>query len=204
MQNLFFVCVYALFKKYHLFIDTYHMANKKQLKKVTPRAPVISISSLTKKESEHLLRTILWDFFSITRHLDKIRTYWGGMIGITGPQWNILMAIDHLDEGKGVSVGEIANKLHVNSTFVTAQTKIMENFGHLQRLTSESDRRVILVSLTQSSINELNGFYKQRKQVNGMVFGNFSAREFRRLADQIEGIRVRVEQALDELDSDIR
>ncbi len=37
-----------------------------------------------------------------------------------------------------------------------------------------------------------------------MVFGGFSAREFRRLVDQIEGIRVRVERSLDELDSDMK
>ncbi len=37
-----------------------------------------------------------------------------------------------------------------------------------------------------------------------MVFGHFSAREFRRLADQIEGIRIRVEHSLDELDSDMK
>ena len=180
------------------------MANKKQLNKFKPRTPVISIPSLTNQESDYLLRTILWDFFSITRHLDKIRTCWGGMIDITGPQWNILMAIDHLDEGGGVSVGEIANKLHVNSTFVTAQSKIMEKSGHLRRVTSKSDRRVVLVSLRQSTINKLDGFYKQRKQVNGMVFGGFSAKEFRRLVDQIEGIRIRVERSLDELDSDMK
>jgi len=81
------------------------------------------------------------------------------MIGITGPQWNILMAIDHLDEGGGVSMGEIANKLHVNSTFVTAQSKIMEKSGHLRRVTSNSDRRIVLVSLRQTTINKLNGVW---------------------------------------------
>ncbi|MCH7696350.1 MAG: MarR family transcriptional regulator [Proteobacteria bacterium] len=95
------------------------------------------------------------------------------MIGITGPQWNILMAIDHLDEGGGVSVIEIANKLHVNSTFVIAQSKIMGKSGHLRRVTAKSDHRIVLVSLRQTTINKLNGFYKQRKQVNKMVFGHF-------------------------------
>lgn len=180
------------------------MAKKKRSNKFKPRAPVISIASLTNHESDYLLRTVLWDFFSITRHLDKIRTCWGGKIGITGPQWNILMAVDHLDEGEGVSVGEIANKLHVNSTFVTAQSKIMEKSGHLRRVNSKSDRRVVLVSLRQSTINKLDGFYKQRKQVNGMVFGDFSARELRRLVDQIEVIRTRVEHSLDELGSDMK
>ncbi|MFQ5661206.1 MAG: MarR family winged helix-turn-helix transcriptional regulator [Gammaproteobacteria bacterium] len=179
------------------------MANKKRARKAKPRSPVITIPSMSNQESDRLLRTILWDFFSISNHMGRIRTYWASLTGITGPQWNILMAVDHLDKGVGVPVGEIANKLHVKSTFVTAQSKLMEKTGHLRRIQSKSDRRVVLLSLTPATITRLNGFHKNRQRVNGMVFGEFSAQEFRYLVEQMEGIRFRVERALALLKSEI-
>jgi len=101
------------------------MAKKKKPSTLKPKSPVISIPDLPVNESDVLMRTLLWDFFSITNHLSNIRTIWADMTGITGPQWNIIMALDYLDEGEGVPVGEIANRLHVKSTFVTAQSKLI-------------------------------------------------------------------------------
>ena len=109
------------------------------------------------------------------------------------------MALDYLDEGEGVPVGEIANRLHVKSTFVTAQSKLMEKSGHLYRIPSKQDKRIVLLSLTPQAINNINTFYEKRRYINQMIFGEFSGQEFQYLVQQIEGIRVRTERALVEL-----
>ena len=175
------------------------MARKSKTSTLKLKSPVISIPDLPVSESDVLMRTLLWDFFSITNHLSNIRTIWADMTGITGPQWNIIMALDYLDEGEGVPVGEIANRLHVKSTFVTAQSKLMEQSGHLYRIPSKQDKRIVLLSLTPQAINSINTFYEKRRYINQMIFGEFSGQEFHHLVQQIEGIRVRTERALVEL-----
>ena len=173
------------------------MARKKA--ELKPHPPIISIPQLGSDEAGRLLLTLIWDLFSIGSHLGNIRTIWAGMAGITGPQWNILTATDYLDEGEGVSVGEIANKLHVKSTFVTAQSKLMERSGHLRRRPSQKDKRIVLLSLTPQAIHKVNAFYDIRRRVDQTMFGEFSGQDFQLLVQQVEAIRTRAEQALLEL-----
>src|SRR5258708_26144033 len=69
-----------------------------------------------------LSHQIIWDLVSISNHLEEMRRCWARLFGISGPQWLILMAINDLDQGSGVSVGEVSAKVHAVSTFVTKQT----------------------------------------------------------------------------------
>ncbi len=171
----------------------------KKKSELKPHPPIISIPGLSSDEAGQLLLTLIWDFFSIASHLGSIRTLWAGMAGITGPQWNILTATDYLDAGEGVSVGEIANKLHVKSTFVTAQSKLMEKSGHLRRRPSQKDKRIVLLSLTPQAIDKANAFYDIRRRMDQTMFGEFSGQEFQQLVKQVEAIRTRTERALLEL-----
>ena len=173
------------------------MAKKKS--KLKPNPAIISIAGLPSDEAGRLLLTLIWDLFSIASHLGSIRTIWAGMAGITGPQWNILTATDYLDEGDGVSVGEIANKLHVKSTFVTAQSKLMEKSGHLRRQPSRKDKRIVLLSLTPKAIHRVNAFYDIRRHMDQRMFGEFSGQDFQWLVKQVEAIRTQAERALLEL-----
>ena len=171
--------------------------------KLKPHPAIISIPDLSSDEAGRLLLTLIWDFFSIASHLGNIRSIWAGMAGITGPQWNILTATDYLDEGEGVPVGEIANKLHVKSTFVTAQSKLMEKSGHLRRRASQRDKRIVLLSLTPQAIHKVNAFYDIRRRMDQTMFGEFSGQEFQLLVKQVEAIRTRAERGLLELKNGI-
>lgn len=105
------------------------------------------------------------------------------------------MAIDYLDKGQGVPVGAVAEKLHVKPTFVTTETMHLELSGHVRRVPSATDRRVVLLSLTDKTVKTINGFADQRQKVNDAIFGSFTAGEFRIFVRQIEGIRRELESA---------
>ena len=184
-------------------IDTFEAPNtlSSMDEKTKPKPPIISIPGLSSGEAGNLLLTLIWDLFSIGSRLKNIRNLWAGMADITGPQWNILTATDYLDTGDGVSVGEIANKLHVKSTFVTAQSKLMESGGHLHRRMSRKDKRIVLLSLTPQAIDKVNAFYDIRRRTDQMMFGAFSGEEFQQLVKQVEAIRDNAERALIQLNS---
>ncbi len=81
-----------------------------------------------------LVREFVWDVISINVHLEEIRSIWARNLGITSPQWLILMAVNDLDRGKGASVRAVSTKLHVDPSFVTTQTKSLEKNGFVRRI----------------------------------------------------------------------
>ncbi len=76
-------------------------------------------------------------------------------LGISGPQWMILMALSDMDKGDGVPVNVVSKKLHVDSSFVTTQSKLLEKKGFLRRKTSTEDARIVQMSLTDKTYKHL-------------------------------------------------
>ena len=65
-------------------------------------------------EKEEIVRRFLWDIAAVNIHLDEIRQFWARILGISGPQWMILMAVSDLDKGDGVPVKDVSAMLHVD------------------------------------------------------------------------------------------
>ena len=65
----------------------------------------------------------------ISVHLQEIRSFWAKAIGISGPQWMILTALADLDRGEGVPVNIVSKTLFVDPSFVTTQSKMLEEKG---------------------------------------------------------------------------
>ncbi len=95
---------------------------------------------LSRNKDYPLFRQIIWDIVSINSNLEEMRRHWARKFGVSGPQWMILMAINDLDQGEGVPVGEVSAKIHAVSTFVTTQTKLLEQRGLLSRVSSTARR----------------------------------------------------------------
>jgi len=110
--------------------------------------------------NEETVRRFLWDIAAVNIHLDEIRQFWARILGISGPQWMILMAVSDLDKGDGVPVKDVSAMLHVDSSFVTTQSKILEKNGFVRRVPSRDDARVgaDVPSPTQSLQADRQGF----------------------------------------------
>src|SRR3982074_3916112 len=83
-------------------------------------------------------RRFAWEIVSINVDLQEIRYFWAKALGISGPQWMILMALADLDQGEGVPVKVVSKMLHVDPSFVTTQSKMLEKKGFMRRKTSEA------------------------------------------------------------------
>ena len=87
------------------------------------------------------IRRLTWVIASISVHLEELRYFWGKALGISGPQWMILMALAEIDQDDGVPVNVVSKKLHVDSSFVTTQSKLLEKKGFIRRKTSTDGRQ---------------------------------------------------------------
>ncbi|MET4037114.1 MULTISPECIES: MarR family transcriptional regulator [unclassified Bradyrhizobium] len=112
----------------------------------------------------------IWNIVEIHSQLEEIHKGWAEMMGISEPQWLILMAIDEIDEGRGVSGIAVANKLRIHPAFVTNQTKKLEEKGLLSRVTSPDDARFLQISLTEKAGGEIANLSNKRLALNLTMF----------------------------------
>jgi DNA-binding MarR family transcriptional regulator len=141
------------------------------------------------------INRFIWSAFSLSNHLHEIRQEWAKQLGVSGPQWLILFAIMSDDNGNGVPVGRLAEKLHVKSTFVTAQTKLLEERGMVVRTVSPADRRVTLLSVATETQDIINAGTAERNSVHRYIFGGLTEVQFTNLVSAMELIEDRAGQA---------
>jgi DNA-binding MarR family transcriptional regulator len=138
-------------------------------------------------------RQIIWDIVAINDYLQEMRRRWAAIIGVTGPQWLILMAINDLDNGDGVPVGEVSAKIHAVSTFVTTQTKLLEKRGLLERIPSTADARVVLMSLSDRAKREISTFFTRWGDFHDYIFADFDDRALLEMTRRLGNIKLRTE-----------
>lgn len=123
-----------------------------------------------KEQTDKAVRDFIWNIVEIHSQLEEIHKGWAQLLGITEPQWLILMAIDELDEGRGVSGIAVANKLRIHPAFVTNQTKRLETLEFLTRVPSPDDGRYVQMSLTQKARSEIAKLSIKRQGLNATLF----------------------------------
>jgi DNA-binding MarR family transcriptional regulator len=87
--------------------------------------------------------------------LEELRSSWAKVLGIHGPQWMIVMALQRLDQGEGASVQAVADMLQTNPTFVTSQSRFLEDKGLIRRKASGEDAGAVMLSLTEEAHRHL-------------------------------------------------
>jgi MarR family transcriptional regulator, organic hydroperoxide resistance regulator len=145
---------------------------------------------------------VIWDFVSISNNLEDIRRSWAKLFGISGSQWLILMAIGDLDKGNGVSVGEVSDKIHAVSTFVTTQTKILERLGLIHRVTSTTDARVVLMSLSETARQKIAALTPRWQALHAYIFSDFDAAALNDVKAKLEILKRRTKVAMQRVAED--
>lgn len=146
-------------------------------------------------KNQEIVRQFVWDIASINVHLDEIRHFWAKELGIRGPQWMILMAIGDLDRGKGVAVKDVSAMLHVDPSFVTTQSKMLEKNGFMRRIPSSEDARVVLMSLSDKASKKIATLSSRREVLSEFVFAGFDDHALRDITDQLAALKKRLEKA---------
>lgn len=140
-------------------------------------------------------RRFAWEVASIDVYLQEIRSFWARTLGISGPQWLILMAVKDLDQGEGASVKAVSAQLHVDPSFVTTNSKLLEKRGFLRRKTSREDARVVLMSLTDKAAKHITELEARQNELDDFIFAEFSEQELEALVARLGGLKARLEKA---------
>ena len=167
--------------------------SKRSVGQIGP-AKATGLDSATGKNQD-AIRRLTWVIAAISVHLEELRYYWAKTLGISGPQWMILMALADMDQDDGVPVNVVSKKLHVDSSFVTTQSKLLEKKGFVRRKPSTEDARIVQMSLTDKTYKHLAGLAAQQEALNDFIFAELGNRELEEITDKLAALQIRLEKA---------
>jgi DNA-binding MarR family transcriptional regulator len=146
-------------------------------------------------KNQDIIRRFTWVIASMNVHLEELRYFWAKTLGISGPQWLILMALADMDQDDGVPVNAVSKKLHVDSSFITTQSKLLEKKGFLRRKSSAADARIVQMSLTDKAYKHLAALAAQQEALNDFIFAELNDQQLAELNDKLSALEGRLEKA---------
>lgn len=153
--------------------------------------------------NQDAVRRFTWAIAAISVHLEELRYFWAKKLGISGPQWMILMALADMDQAEGVPVNAVSKRLHVDSSFVTTQSKLLEKKGFVRRKSSSEDARIVQMSLTDKTYKHLANLAAQQEELNAFIFAEFDGRALEEFTDKLVALQRRLEKACMKVTLDI-
>jgi MarR family transcriptional regulator, organic hydroperoxide resistance regulator len=144
--------------------------------------PTVSCAALLEKGSDHRFRVLVNDLFTIASRMESVRAHLGARMGISGPQYSVLVVVAHLQGENGVSVGAVAQAMHVSSAFIASETGKMVRLGLLLKRPNPSDRRGVLISLTPAGRLRIDRISPEIRAINDLFFGGLDVSSFASLS----------------------
>ncbi|MGH1426177.1 MAG: MarR family winged helix-turn-helix transcriptional regulator [Pseudooceanicola sp.] len=145
--------------------------------------PTVSLPRLMPDQSDRGFRQMMYDLTLVGSYIERIRGHFATTIGITAPQYNILMAVSHLGMEEGVEIGRVAQHLHVSSAFVTTEIRKLVEAGWVDKAPNPRDQRSVLLALTKKSKKTIGDLTDTIQEVNDHFFGVMSKAEFETFSD---------------------
>lgn len=146
-----------------------------------------------KQAGEEAYRSAIYNLLQVSALMLKTREYYAAAVGVTPPQFSILMAVS---ERPGTSVGEVAQRLHVSGPFVTGEVNKLVRAGMVEKKNSAADRRVAELRVTKSCAARLALVSPLREAANQTVFAHMSADELAGFSRELETLIGGLEDAL--------
>lgn len=154
----------------------------------------VSAPALLEDGSDARFRQMVYDLFTVSVRMEAVRDALARRIGVTGPQYSILMAVARLQGAAGVPVRRVADQLHVTGPFVTAEAGKLVRRGLLAKTPNPGDGRSVLLRLAPAGEAALERLAPTVRAVNDRFWGALDRGSFVTLA-QTAALLVRDSEA---------
>lgn len=168
--------------------------------KVQEKFPPLSISSksFVSGDSDAEFRRLIYHVLSASAMLLKARERFAAFIGVTAPQYSMMVSIG---EAGSATIGQVAQAIHVSSPFVTAEIGKLVKRGIIDRQPNKADARSSLLTLSPLGKDLIRQLAPYRRAANDTIFGFLPPSEARQFSKTMEQLYINCERALHELDS---
>ncbi|HWG71624.1 MAG TPA: MarR family winged helix-turn-helix transcriptional regulator [Steroidobacteraceae bacterium] len=157
------------------------MATKTKQRKPDVEA-TISRSQLMVSGSDGAFRQFVHDMLAFSARLQAVRDQLGGLIGLSGTQYTVLIAIAHLSGmGGKIGVNKVAEHLHFSGAFMTIEVNKLVASELVKKQTDSEDRRRVVLRITSKARALLNELAPVQRPANDRLFGCLSSSDFARI-----------------------
>jgi DNA-binding MarR family transcriptional regulator len=126
-------------------------------------------------------RELVDNLMRFSTHIQAIREGLARRMGVTQPQYNILLAVAHLSSDHGAMIGEISRYMNVTEPFIVEETRKLVVAELLEKRGSATDRRRVQIHLTKAGKEAVKAIAPVQRQVNDMLFGTLARADFKAL-----------------------
>ena len=173
---------------------------KKPTKQETPRAPTVTRTELLTDGGDGEFRSLIHDTLAFSARILNIRDGFGQILGLTGAQYSILIAIVRLQGADGIGVQAIAEHLHLSGAFVTIEVNRLVTAGLVTKDSDPADGRRVRLKVTSGGMRKLASLLPVQAPVNDALFARLSKTEFNSLRKIMAKLVTNGEEALALLD----
>ena len=155
--------------------------------------PTVSRPALLSGGSDTEFRGLIHDLIAYGHKLDACRDAFARIAGISGVQYEILMLVSRAD---GLSIGEVAARLHRSGAFITIEANKLAAGGILEKAADPRDGRRVLLRNTPKSQALLERLAPYQQRINDVLFEFVDAKRFRELRALAAQLVVRGDRAV--------
>jgi DNA-binding MarR family transcriptional regulator len=145
--------------------------------------------------NDDLVNQFIWTAASINVHIEQIFEAYGKLLNLSRPQSMILSILNDKGAGRRMAVKDVSAIMHVDGSFVTMQSKKLEQLGLVQRAVAEHDARVVHLSLSAEGERQVASLHAHRELVRTVAFDEFGELDFQNLHAQLSSLEKRLEKA---------
>jgi DNA-binding MarR family transcriptional regulator len=142
----------------------------------------VSRAALLERGGDARFRRLVYDLLTIASRMTVVREHLANGMGITAPQFSLLMAVGQFHGEGGAGVTAVAKILHVSSAFVATETGKLAQAGLLAKRANPRDRRAVLLSLTRTGRSLIERSSNEIRSVNDAFFGALTRGTFAALS----------------------
>jgi DNA-binding MarR family transcriptional regulator len=127
--------------------------------------------------TDRQFRRFVDNFVRLSARLQSLRAALAKGMGMTPPQYNILMILARANAPEGETMSSIAKRLGVSLSFVVSQTRILDHLGLIELCRNPADQRSVLATVTQAGRKRIARVAPKIQQVNDLLFSSLTRRE---------------------------
>ncbi len=178
------------------------VADRERFPKDRPQAALtVARPELLAGGSDDAFRRMVHDALAFASRLQAVRDGYARLIGLTGVQYTILIAIHHLQYERDVNVSTLARHLHLSPPFVTNETGKLVAMALVEKFRDPDDGRRLILRTTAEAEARLDRLAPVQSQVNDEHFAPLADGGFGTFARLVSELVESTERALALLDA---
>ncbi|MBO4221066.1 MarR family winged helix-turn-helix transcriptional regulator [Bradyrhizobium neotropicale] len=167
--------------------------------------PTVSIPHLMMDGSDWAFRHFIHDALAFFTRLQAVRSQLGAVIGLSGTQYTVLIAVAHLSgENRKIGVNQVAEHLHFSGAFATIEINKLAARGLVHKHVDSVDRRKVILAVSPKGRALLRELAAVQRPVNDMLFRGLSATDFRKMRKLMSGMVYAADEAAHLIENRLR